>query len=346
MAQNIKPSLFIGCSTEALDIAKTIKNKISDEVEVTIWSHGTFQSSGGVLQTLMSTPGMYDFGLLLLTPDDKVEMRKENESTQQYSVARDNVLFEYGLFLGQMGQNRTLILKEESVDLPTDFLPKGPKEGVKDASNIATAEFNLIPTPTNKGNRFQADPKSLKEACDKLLLSIQEKNKSYDFRFIPSTALAISYFNNFLFPVIKKMLDNSENMLKEHRCKKFCFHLLLPKNITAPNWEINEWAKIKFNLDSFKVPGNWRSFEFYRYPEEFEKGVLHVADVPTVLTTLHTTVENYIGGDKQKGFKEKRSIEEKELRNFELTINKLIEAKSLPNGIITIDRFEIGNEEV
>ena len=28
MAQNIKPSLFIGCSTEALDIAKTIKNKM------------------------------------------------------------------------------------------------------------------------------------------------------------------------------------------------------------------------------------------------------------------------------------------------------------------------------
>jgi hypothetical protein len=56
---------------------------------------------------------------LILTPDDTLVKKGKTQP-----VARDNVLFELGLFIGRLGRGKTFILMENSVDmhLPTDLL--------------------------------------------------------------------------------------------------------------------------------------------------------------------------------------------------------------------------------
>ena len=39
----------------------------------------------------------------------------------EVTTARDNVLFELGLFMGALGRERTFIVTEKSVRLPTDL---------------------------------------------------------------------------------------------------------------------------------------------------------------------------------------------------------------------------------
>ena len=60
-----------------------------------------------------------DFAIFVLTPDDTGIIRGENKN-----IARDNVLFELGLFIGTLGKERCFIIKPRDIELylPTDLL--------------------------------------------------------------------------------------------------------------------------------------------------------------------------------------------------------------------------------
>jgi hypothetical protein len=69
---------------------------------------------------LFRAAGKYHFGVFILTPDDVTTSRDKTEFS-----ARDNVLFEYGIFLGALGPDRTLALIErgdEKMKVPSDLL--------------------------------------------------------------------------------------------------------------------------------------------------------------------------------------------------------------------------------
>ena len=39
-----------------------------------------------------------------------------------FDTARDNVMFEYGLFLGRVGNQRAFVIKDKQVKIPSDML--------------------------------------------------------------------------------------------------------------------------------------------------------------------------------------------------------------------------------
>ena len=112
------PSVFIGSSSEGLDIAREVELHLSREANVTLWTNGIFILGEGTLESLVNALDKFDFAVLVLSPDDLLETRGEN-----FTSPRDNVLFELGLFMGRLGRRRTIILSEEGAQLklPSDL---------------------------------------------------------------------------------------------------------------------------------------------------------------------------------------------------------------------------------
>lgn len=113
-----RPSIFIGSSSEGHKIAKALQVLLDQNSEVAVWSQGVFGLSQGTLDSLVHALDEFDFAILVLTPDDLV-ISRSNEN----SIPRDNVLFELGLFMGGLGRDRTFIVYDRTTPpkLPSDL---------------------------------------------------------------------------------------------------------------------------------------------------------------------------------------------------------------------------------
>lgn len=121
-----QPVLFIGSSSEALEVARQIQLGLShDPVVSTVWTDGVFQASRTSIESLFTAVSEADFAALVLSPDDlTISREKETQSP------RDNVLFELGLFMGGLSRERTFIVKQRGIDLkfPSDLFGVTPIE--------------------------------------------------------------------------------------------------------------------------------------------------------------------------------------------------------------------------
>jgi tetratricopeptide (TPR) repeat protein len=120
----MKPRVFVGSSVEALPIAYALQKNLRHQAEVTVWDQGIFQLSNSSLQSLVSALETFDFGIFVFSFDDIVIIRGE-----EHRAVRDNVVFELGLFIGELGQTRCFILipdGSEDLRLPTDLLGVEP----------------------------------------------------------------------------------------------------------------------------------------------------------------------------------------------------------------------------
>jgi predicted nucleotide-binding protein len=136
-----KPRVFIGCSVEGLQVAKVIQLHLYHNASVVIWHQGVFGLSRGTLETLVSESKSYHFAILVLTPDDVVVTRGENRM-----AARDNVLFELGLFMGTLGREHTFIVCSRELVLPSDLA--GITPAYYEMAGGSNLEANLGPVCT------------------------------------------------------------------------------------------------------------------------------------------------------------------------------------------------------
>jgi hypothetical protein len=121
---NMKPKLFIGSSSEQLELAYAAQEGLERDVEVTVWTQSIFELSKTAMASLIDALDENDFGLFILAPDDITAMRDASRQT-----VRDNVIFELGLFIGRMGSDRCFMIVPRGVDdlhLPSDLLGLTP----------------------------------------------------------------------------------------------------------------------------------------------------------------------------------------------------------------------------
>jgi hypothetical protein len=118
MVDALVPSLFIGSSSEGLSIARALQAELDQVCEPEVWTQGVFEPTSTTIGTLLQRAQSADFAALVLTPDDPVVRRGDN-----IIEARDNVVFELGLFLGSLGSRRVFIIHPHNLDpmLPSDL---------------------------------------------------------------------------------------------------------------------------------------------------------------------------------------------------------------------------------
>jgi hypothetical protein len=148
----MKPTLFIGSSSESLDAAYSAQRNLEDVAEVVVWTQGIFKLTKSYLESLLGALEDAEFGLFIFGADDLIKIRGSEMST-----ARDNVVFELGLFIGRLGRDCTFILMPKSsgdFHLPTDLL------------GVSTATFE----PPSRPERLQA---ALGPACHDIRLAIR-----------------------------------------------------------------------------------------------------------------------------------------------------------------------------
>src|SRR5262249_46203633 len=105
---------------------------------------------------------------------------------------RDNLIFELGLFMGALGRRRAFPIvapgKNTAVKLPSDLLGN-----------------NAVFLP--KGFAKKATPAALRAALGQLLDTLKARSQESSLQQLPSTALAIGYFQNFVLPVCRELAN-------------------------------------------------------------------------------------------------------------------------------------------
>jgi Predicted nucleotide-binding protein containing TIR-like domain len=116
----MKPTLFVGSSTEALPVARAVQAELHHDVDVTLWNQDVFKLSSLTVDALIDATAKHDLALFVLAADDLTLLRDE-----LLLETRDNVIFELGMFFTELGRGRCFFLKPGGLRdfrIPTDLL--------------------------------------------------------------------------------------------------------------------------------------------------------------------------------------------------------------------------------
>ena len=320
--------IFIGSSSEGLKVAQFIRDTLNNDplnedsnhkvFECILWNdRQVFAQGTSYLESLLKAASMFDFGILVATKDDTSTVRNK-----AFETPRDNVIFEFGLFIGRLGTNRAFVIQEEEAKLPSDM------------AGITVAHFKSTAHPEKS--------KSLKHEIENVKLNILEKIKLQELGLLPSTGLAIGYFNNYICPICEYLFNREAVEFGGVQYTNFELRVLLPKDL----WEnMRQEAALYFKENNFKDftldAASGRGIKTVCKQDENDQTKLILCDMPTTLNALYTSIELYL----KKGFigksVEQNLIEGRELNNFKLTLQtKLDEKKYYKKTVRIIEGFD------
>src|SRR5690606_14780761 len=218
--------IFIGSSSEELELANAAKAILERDFEVTIWNDSVWDSSifkinNNFLNDLLRASLQFDFGLLIGTTDDLVEYR--GDIVMQ---PRDNVLFELGLFIGRLGISKCAFIVDKELKILSDI------------SGITLARFEKNDTP------------SFVSSVSKI--SVMFRNQiDTDINFFPSSTLASGYFENLLLPTCKYIIEKDGFDYEGTKYKNCKIKVMIPNKLDS---DVNlQFAQLKRSYNTQNV---------------------------------------------------------------------------------------------
>jgi predicted nucleotide-binding protein len=65
-----RPRVFIDSSSSGKEVARAIQSQLNEVADADVWDEGVFGLTLGTLESLVQTLDIFDFAVLVLTPDD------------------------------------------------------------------------------------------------------------------------------------------------------------------------------------------------------------------------------------------------------------------------------------
>jgi len=309
---DLKPKIFIGSSSAGLDAAKDAKTFLSSVADVFLWKDaGVWEPNRSTFDNLLRMSNYFDFGVFVATSDD-LTMFKDKLVIEP----RDNVILEMALFLGAIGKDKSFLLVEEGVKLPSDF------EGI------------YMPTFKRK------DSDSIKAACDELISKIEEHYQLGHLSLYPTTALAIGYYKNFLSGLVESVQNALPMEFYGVQYNDFQIKVVMPTDLKGM---IRQKAALFYKRHG--LVENALQTQYRKHPAWFRLDaksapVALIYDMPSTLTGIDDAIEMIL----QKGFQGRTKlqaiIEQRELNNFRRVLHIMIDKSPYAQASVQIvDEF-------
>lgn len=369
-----RPSIFIGSATESHSIAKKAASFFDKEkFEVDTWKMNIFgqkDEDGNSLsnaEQLKNFTDIYDYAIFVFTPDDKLvsQTRKDLEDDtyiNAYSV-RHNVVFEFGLFLGRIGAERSFILYEDDIKNFIDFFFTDLAENLDDTSMHDSKKRFKIESYSYKGKYREYlksgdegeafNEKDLKKKVKLIQQKIESLEEEVTISFLPSTSLAKGYTNNFLNRVIgriaeiKGLVKKSKKEWKEDEAilldsiikekESVEIKVVIPDSLAMTRYnDFKEVFKNEFFVYGAISTDGGRPLTLYCSKQSLDSSSkkLVIYDIPSTMNScieaIHMTTEH-------KDIIE--LLSEKERRNFDKVLNKILDGKPFYE-IISWEKFK------
>lgn len=305
---NSRPKLFIGASKEANDVVTVITKMLSHEFDVQPW-YTIFKSNDFTLQALLDQALLCDFAIMIFSLDDTLLCRKE-----LFQCPRDNVIFELGLFLGLLGKKRAFVLAEEGIKIPTDL------------NGFTLSQFNLKAAETEFN--------SLSQTITTLAKQMLDFWESGAFGMLPSTILALNYFNNFLTGIAENIQHKTNTPLNGNTVTLKKFYVVMPTELEEDMTNRYAVYKSTHNLQPHIFPIGHR--EGPLFVKEFSPGEIIAFDLPTTLSGIRTISKHQFPAEGPKISKEQKLLEARELKNFKMVLKSCIENNSITKAYVEI----------
>jgi hypothetical protein len=115
--------IFIASSSTALLYAKQLGELLKKDQRLlpVVWdeSGAVFDIAKTYIESLVDALSDFDYAVMVFHPDDSGVIKGE-----QIATTRDNVVFEYGLFIGKLGRDKCYIVQPKNINLriPSDLM--------------------------------------------------------------------------------------------------------------------------------------------------------------------------------------------------------------------------------
>lgn len=334
-----KPTLFIGSSSEAKPIVKEIQTLLQDAVNVRTWFNDVFLPGEHAIEALRREVLQADYALLVVTPDDSIVKRE----TAGFTV-RDNILLELGMFMGALGPRRSFYLvinKEVNGAIQAPNIPSN-LAGIT-RLQFTKSEHDLI---QNRAN--------LCAECVKIENAVERGQKNLELNLLPSTALAIGYFKNFVLPLCELLMETKGLKVGSatHDCTNdsFDFFIVLPDSGTKSGHAGFKSFTKKNNLEQVILANNKsRTFPFFIQSEiqldpATGKDRVKMYDCPTTLLAAREAVRMVFPASTPE--EELEALERREFQNFDRALRKMLKdpsAASFTDNIHIVYESELKN---
>jgi hypothetical protein len=309
---DLKPKIFIGSSKAGYAIAEKVKTNLSNLGDCFLWQDpNVWEPNRSTFENLLKMVSYFDFGVFVATADD---LTLTNHKI--VIEPRDNVILEMALFLGAMGRDKSFLLVEEGIKLPTDF------------SGIYMPRFDT------------ANDKSIKDACDEYSNKIEEHYRLGHLSLYPTTALAIGYYKNFVSGLVESAQDADNLEIEGIIYSDFKLKVVIPKDLHGMIREKGTLFYKRHGLVEKAMKTKYREHPAWFQLDPKQAPIAVIYDMPSTLTGIDDAIEMIL----QKGFqgrtKIQEVIEQRELNNFRRVLQMRIDKSPFAQSTVEIiDEF-------